>query len=895
MSLTTQNAALMNLTSIVADTSGNVIGISDSDTALKLYCSPSYGQLSLVSTVDVGDIAPRNGSVYTLEPSKIAATPDFSKVLVSCIAIPPSGSIQHSALYLLDASGVFPNYTPTKMPFYDASDNELTIGAGTVGTNDRVTALAVDASGVNMYAGYDNGTSINLYKYSSTLSGFQLINAISPSALACSSDGISLFVLIPGDLYYFPIVSTRLSYQLTTTAFGKPSYSPINAIACNAAATILYAIDIDTLYVFNTSTWDRSMQPEDTWTTLPITIDGTPMVGTLRAVTCDPTGVHIIVSAVNSATYFSDDSGVTWQVDNAIDVDLSPILIVSPTAYKQFIYYYADSNAYSGIYERMSISVNYGSASFLSTFDPTTVLTNSDGSEILAVNTAGSLCYSSNYANSFTEITNSNVADTRVILHIAASSDFTVILVEMDNFALNFLTISGSTYTLTPVTYASGVTAPTLETFIAVSPDGLNKAAVADNNNATYDLWYSINNGAFNYLGTVDTILTSPPARATSVKCSNTDTPFFYVCVSNGKFDQYDSSGSNPLGYNIAASSGRVLGATPTSLVRSTVPSPVTVPLLNSIATDTTGRYVFVSGLAAGGGVSFSTNFGTNFSLLVSIPSDSIASIACNSSATLLMIHGNNGVYFVDVDLGGGGTPSIGPIKFLSNTNVTAIASNANGAHQYFYDPNNGIYTRNATGLATPCFLEGTKILCLLSGLETYLAVETLRPGTLVKTPSGFKKVDKIGKSSILNPGHSGRTMDHLYVCRKENFPELTEDLYITGYHSILVDELTDNEQKRTLEINGRVFEASGKKCLMASVCEKTEPWAQEGTFTIWHFSLEDEDEKSKFGVYSNGLLTETCSVEYMDTSSLHTRLESVSQVPKHFFNKSLICKRKSG
>jgi hypothetical protein len=868
----------MNLTSIVADTSGNVIGISDSDTALKLYCSPSYGALTITSTVSL------DGTVYTLEPSKIAATPDFSKVLVSCIAIPPSGSILHSALYLLEGSGVFPNYSFTRMPFYDSSGLLLSISGGTVGTNDTITALAVDASGVNMYAVYDNGTSINLYKYSSTLSGFQLINAISPTALACSSDGIKLFVLVPGDIYYFSDISTGFSNQITSSSV--PSYSPINAIACNEAGTILYAIDIDTLYSYDTIT--------TMWTTLPITIDGTPMVGTLRAVTCDPTGVHIIVSAVNSATYFSDDSGVTWQVDNAIDVELSPISIVSPTAYKQFIYYYADTNAYSGIYERMSISVNYGSASFLSTFDPTTVLTNSDGSKILAINASGNLCYSSNYANSFTEISKSNTADVRFIEHIAANSDFTVILVGLNTHALNFLTIIGSTYTLTPVTYASGVIAPLRETFIGVSPDGLNKAAIANNNDATYDLWYSINNGAFNYLGTIDTILTSPVPLATSVKCSNTATPFFFVCISNGKFDKFDSSGNNPLGYNIAASSGRVLGATPTSLVRSTVPSPANPPLLNSIAIDTTGQYVFVSGLAAGGGVSFSNNFGTTFSLLVSIPSDSIASIACNSSGTLLMIHGNNGVYFVDVNLGSGGAPTIGPIKFLSNTNVTAIASNANGAHQYFYDPNNGIYTRNATGAATPCFLEGTKILSLLYGQETYLAVETLRPGTLVKTPDGFKKVDKIGKSSILNPGHSGRTMDHLYVCRKENFPELTEDLYITGYHSILVDELTEDEQKRTLEINGQVFEASGKKCLMAAVCEKTEPWAQEGTFTIWHFSLEDEDEKTKFGVYSNGLLTETCSVEYMDTSSLHTRLESVSQVPKHFFNKSLICKRRA-
>jgi hypothetical protein len=128
--------------------------------------------------------------------------------------------------------------------------------------------------------------------------------------------------------------------------------------------------------------------------------------------------------------------------------------------------------------------------------------------------------------------------------------------------------------------------------------------------------------------------------------------------------------------------------------------------------------------------------------------------------------------------------------------------------------------------------------------------------------------------------------MDRLYVCRKENFPELTEDLFITGYHSILVDELTEGQQKRTLEINGQIFEADNKKCLMAALSEKAEPWTQEGTFTIWHLSLEDEDQETKFGVYSNGLLTETCSMDFMSASKLEKK--PVSLTSKNF-NKSTL------
>ena len=38
------------------------------------------------------------------------------------------------------------------------------------------------------------------------------------------------------------------------------------------------------------------------------------------------------------------------------------------------------------------------------------------------------------------------------------------------------------------------------------------------------------------------------------------------------------------------------------------------------------------------------------------------------------------------------------------------------------------------------------------------------------------------------------RIKNQLYTCSTENYPELFEDLIITGCHSILVDELTEQD-----------------------------------------------------------------------------------------------------
>ena len=177
---------------------------------------------------------------------------------------------------------------------------------------------------------------------------------------------------------------------------------------------------------------------------------------------------------------------------------------------------------------------------------------------------------------------------------------------------------------------------------------------------------------------------------------------------------------------------------------------------------------------------------------------------------------------------------------------------------------------------SAPCFLQGTMVLCQVDGAETYRPIETLRPGDLVRTSThGYKKVALIGEGSIQNPGTSERIQERLYKCSPDKYPSLTQDLYITGCHSILVDTLTDEERSKTIEQLGKIYVTDGKYRLIACVDARAEPWASASHYTLWHIALENEDERMNYGIYVNGgLLVETCSIhllKYRANMALHS------------------------
>jgi hypothetical protein len=204
------------------------------------------------------------------------------------------------------------------------------------------------------------------------------------------------------------------------------------------------------------------------------------------------------------------------------------------------------------------------------------------------------------------------------------------------------------------------------------------------------------------------------------------------------------------------------------------------------------------------------------------------------------------------------------------------IASKSGGS----FDPN-AVYTTGMTLDSTdyagyamypavPCFLEGTTVLCEVGGIETYVPVEELKKGSMVKTClNGLKPVVLVGKGTLQNPGNDERIENRLYKCASSNYPELKEDLFITGCHSILEFPITAEQKEASMNKLGKMYVTDKKYRIMACVDERAEPWNSEGAYPIWHFALEHPDERMNYGVYVNGgLLVETCSIQFLKTKS---------------------------
>jgi hypothetical protein len=165
-----------------------------------------------------------------------------------------------------------------------------------------------------------------------------------------------------------------------------------------------------------------------------------------------------------------------------------------------------------------------------------------------------------------------------------------------------------------------------------------------------------------------------------------------------------------------------------------------------------------------------------------------------------------------------------------------------------------------------PCFLEGSTILCLVDNEEKYVPIQDMRKGTLVKTSkNGYRKVELIGRKQFINSGSSMRGEHQLYICSKEKYPELTDDLVLTGDHSILVGSITDEQRKKMTEILGQIFVTENKYRLLAFLDDRAEPWSSMGEHTIWHFALESDNIYVNFGVYANGgLLVESSPIRFI-------------------------------
>ena len=155
------------------------------------------------------------------------------------------------------------------------------------------------------------------------------------------------------------------------------------------------------------------------------------------------------------------------------------------------------------------------------------------------------------------------------------------------------------------------------------------------------------------------------------------------------------------------------------------------------------------------------------------------------------------------------------------------------------------------------CFCKGTEILCITtSDEEKYIKVEDLQRNVLVKT---YDDVPKRIKSIYQITYKNDKTYHQ--ICKLANYANQTNDLYLTGGHAILVDELTETQMKKTLEYWTELRKVKDKYLLLSCINDDAIKIDNDHEYEVYHIVLENDDEMGQYGIYANGVLSESMSI----------------------------------
>jgi hypothetical protein len=164
------------------------------------------------------------------------------------------------------------------------------------------------------------------------------------------------------------------------------------------------------------------------------------------------------------------------------------------------------------------------------------------------------------------------------------------------------------------------------------------------------------------------------------------------------------------------------------------------------------------------------------------------------------------------------------------------------------------------------CFKEGTRILTSTG----YVPVETLVKGQLIQTfRHGLVPLRALGRSRVSNVGgRAPRSKNRLYVYHRgclDGGKKPYADLVVTGEHSALVPSLQYVEKNFMIRHFGSAKTTDDQFHLLAQHDARAVPYEPRGVFTVYHFALEcGRDYDRHYGVYANGMLMESCSVNHL-------------------------------
>lgn len=171
-----------------------------------------------------------------------------------------------------------------------------------------------------------------------------------------------------------------------------------------------------------------------------------------------------------------------------------------------------------------------------------------------------------------------------------------------------------------------------------------------------------------------------------------------------------------------------------------------------------------------------------------------------------------------------------------------------------------------------PCFLQGSKILRLdpETDEEEYVAVERLQKGDLIRTATcGYKAVAYIGRGTLKRPTDDPDPKNRLYGFRdkQKRYPPL----FITGEHCLLYkkEDIRMEKRREVIEHMGDDYITEIYHRVPACLDDNGTPYVSpsgkpDGSVTIWHFALEHNNLYNNYAVYANGILVETCSIDFL-------------------------------
>jgi len=196
--------------------------------------------------------------------------------------------------------------------------------------------------------------------------------------------------------------------------------------------------------------------------------------------------------------------------------------------------------------------------------------------------------------------------------------------------------------------------------------------------------------------------------------------------------------------------------------------------------------------------------------------------------------------------------PSNGPL-------TQGLFTNKFGTNLSTLENQSGVFINNL------CFNEGTLILTLNSNNEdVWVEIEKLQIGQLVKTYlHGYRKVKHLGKGILKN--NVAEPLNCMYKITKNN-NNIFKDLIITGGHSILVDTIEDNNENmlNLKYFNNNVYHIDDKLLLLSCASKNFIQIDDVNEYTYYHFVLENDGDINKcYGVWANGILTETPSEKF--------------------------------